>query len=532
MKGTWIKKPIDDITIIFIHGILSSDASCWTHANGIYWPKLLAEEPTCKQFGIYSFEYKTGFFSGSFDLNDVVESFREQLDLDEVSNYGTLIFVCHSMGGIVARKYIVKNAAKLERESKRIGLFLIASPAIGSIYANWISPFAKLFNNAQARILRSADDNKWLRELDRDFINIKDEGHIEVEGKELIEDVCITVPRFLVMKQIVNPISAARYFKNAVKIPNSDHFSIAKVENKDDTKHRLLLSFLDKYIEGVVSTQEALIKNSEVVIQFKDDLYADIVSCQLSLDEIASGDYSIKIKWPDSTLKFESQLRYILDEITKYLDNNSIFFGSNPKDIADMASSIKTTLNSIHEMKEGAELRAPKLVRGMVPYWSLGFDNIIAESLANFITLINSDIIYQIIYFFRHKNIYEEYFPMKYESWFDSYHFTDRYRQIFSIEEELCYMRAWAVSGEKIEMRTPYWGPRSEVMYTATRKATDAIHGSWFYRYLIPQIERDLIFNSSSSGKVFRYDERVDVIKVTDLNEYKIYYENEFYYYL
>ena len=43
------------------------------------------------------------------------------------------------MGGIVARRLIVSRAAELIQQAKIIGVFLIASPSLGSRYANLLA---------------------------------------------------------------------------------------------------------------------------------------------------------------------------------------------------------------------------------------------------------------------------------------------------------------------------------------------------------------------------------------------------------
>lgn len=107
MKGDWLRRPKGEAgssVVIFVHGILSNDQDCWRHHNGCYWPELLSKHTKLSDIGIYVFKYLTNVFSGKYNLDDAVDSLREQLILDDVLNSGRVIFVCHSMGGIVVRK--------------------------------------------------------------------------------------------------------------------------------------------------------------------------------------------------------------------------------------------------------------------------------------------------------------------------------------------------------------------------------------------------------------------------------------------
>ena len=108
MEGTWIRKPKSGTSVVFIHGILSEGETCWRHENDSYWPELLKDESAFKSLGIYEFTYQTNVFSGTYSLSDVVDALKEHLRLDGLLE-GKLVFVCHSMGGIVARKYLVER---------------------------------------------------------------------------------------------------------------------------------------------------------------------------------------------------------------------------------------------------------------------------------------------------------------------------------------------------------------------------------------------------------------------------------------
>ncbi len=247
MDGKWIREPKNSTVVVFVHGILSNREECWTHEKGSYWPELLKQEKEkeLEAFGIYVFSYKTGVFSRDYSLSDAVDSLKENMRIDKVLQCKRIIFVCHSMGGIVVRKFIVQRAA-LDLIDKKIevALYLVASPSLGSRYADWLEPIAKFFGNSQADVLRFSQNNAWLSDLDRDFLNLKESKKLLINGKELVEDKFIIFKKLLIIRQVVEPISGARYFGDPFKVPNSDHFSIAKPENNEAIQHRLLCEFI------------------------------------------------------------------------------------------------------------------------------------------------------------------------------------------------------------------------------------------------------------------------------------------------
>ena len=250
MQGQWIRKPKGSVAVVFVHGVLSSGETCWRDNNGAYWPELLKAEAELDPIGIYVYTYQTSIFSGSYRLGDVVDDLKERAKLDGVLESKYIIFVCHSMGGIVVRKFLVQRSNDLINRKIEIGLFLVASPSLGSSYANLLSKLAEVFGNSQAQALRFGEDNAWLNDLDTDFQNLKEAGKLKITGKELIEDKFIVLKK-LFRRPVVERISGAKYFGEAYKVPKSDHFSIAKPIDKEAIQHRLLCQFIKDMTTGL-----------------------------------------------------------------------------------------------------------------------------------------------------------------------------------------------------------------------------------------------------------------------------------------
>lgn len=248
MRGEWIKRNEPGApVVVFVHGVLSSGETCWRHESGAYWPNIVAKDLELAALGVYVFSYRTGFFTGTYSLGNAVDALKEHMRLDGVLNANQVIFVCHSMGGILVRKYLVQRASELIDNNVRIGLFLIASPSLGSDYANWLAPLARFFGHSQADVLRFAQTNAWLMDLDGEFLNLKEGRRLQLHGKELIEDQFIWL-RWLWRKQVVPPFAGAKYFGEPFKVPGSDHLSIAKIESPEAIQHRLLSRFILDWI--------------------------------------------------------------------------------------------------------------------------------------------------------------------------------------------------------------------------------------------------------------------------------------------
>ena len=128
--GHCVRDANGDACVIFVHGILSNGESAWTNSEGVSWPQLLATESSFSELSIYAFSYRSDLFSRTYSLKDVVDSIREFFNLDHLWDKRCIIFVCHSMGGIAVRRFVVVNQVRLIQKGSQIGLFMLASPSL------------------------------------------------------------------------------------------------------------------------------------------------------------------------------------------------------------------------------------------------------------------------------------------------------------------------------------------------------------------------------------------------------------------
>jgi hypothetical protein len=124
-------------------------------------------------------------------------------------------------------------------QTKAILLILIASPSIGSQWANSLERVIELFRNRTGRELRWKSDS--LDDLDRRFKEMRDRQIIpRLAGCEWCEQKFPKLPGFVGFRPIVAVDSAARYFGDYHLIPGTDHISIVKPASAEERVHLLL----------------------------------------------------------------------------------------------------------------------------------------------------------------------------------------------------------------------------------------------------------------------------------------------------
>lgn len=222
----------------------------------MFWPDLICGDGRLGEPSIYLAGYYTAMDAGDFPVAQCAREVLDALRRPEIDgrppvlNSSRLVFICHSTGGIVAR-YMLERYRELFAD-KAVGLALIASPALGSGWANLAGLAARYYNQRLGLQLRW--NNVELEEIHwrfRDLVAQKDALMPGLFGMEAAEHTMIyrnRIPgwiRWLLPPRlkVVTTLSAGQYF-GAVKIlPGTNHFTAVKPDSVNHPAHEFLVDF-------------------------------------------------------------------------------------------------------------------------------------------------------------------------------------------------------------------------------------------------------------------------------------------------
>jgi pimeloyl-ACP methyl ester carboxylesterase len=269
-NNLWFHYNASDAVLVFLHGVLSDSRGCWlyndkTHPEkNCYWPDLIESDRRFNGISIYLAGYYTAPDSGPYEIRNCADEVFAALKRQDIDGHPPVLekqritFVCHSMGGIVARYLLEAN--QHEFREKRVGLVLIASPSYGSKLANSLDNLITFFNHKQSIQLQWG--NWSLKDLDDRFRELKDKKRIpSLSGIELYENHFIVHYKWLPIfarKLVVSKESAGRYFGAAKQLPKTDHFSSCKPREKADLVHQYLFDFLSE--NGLLPMTEEVVR--------------------------------------------------------------------------------------------------------------------------------------------------------------------------------------------------------------------------------------------------------------------------------
>jgi pimeloyl-ACP methyl ester carboxylesterase len=251
----WVRKPNPDMpVIIFIHGILSKGGRAWAERNHPSWPELLAEDSRFAVWGIGIANWYSTVFSSDSDAMIESERLYQELaaDIDGVSPLRAkkIVFVCHSMGGIIARQILIAHPELLTTAA--VTTITLSTPAHGAVAAQYARVISAVANHAQAGQL--IPGNSYLEKVHQDFMQlVKKSPAGRLQGMELVESHLIG-PRAKIVRELyywitvpqplVDSDSQGGYFGSPIIVQETDHRSISRPRNTSAEVYRLVADFL------------------------------------------------------------------------------------------------------------------------------------------------------------------------------------------------------------------------------------------------------------------------------------------------
>ena len=280
-NNLWYEISDDSKTVfVFVHGLTSDSRDCWWyrgdrdgHPEHQYWPHLVANDEIFDRPAVYLAGYYSEFDSGNYGFRDAARDIFERMNTPDskfkrrVIDRENIIFVCHSLGGVVARQLLVDNVD--EFANKKVGLVLIASPTLGSEWGTYLRAVANVLGNAQMQSLKH--DSRRLLDLDEDFAELMDEGKLpRLIGAEAYENHFVGKQQFGLLatrtKEVVRRAEQGRHFGKPKLLSDTDHHSIAKPYGVDDQPHTFLQNFyLNKFLESRVVEPSVMLTEEDLV---------------------------------------------------------------------------------------------------------------------------------------------------------------------------------------------------------------------------------------------------------------------------
>ena len=186
--------------VIFVHGLTGDAVETWTSSagsepEGNYWPNWLSADLPALSF--YTIGYPAGVFAQwAKKVMNLHERAKSSLEVLAGYAFGDkpIVFVCHSLGGLLVKQMLRTAAESNDDGWKRIaescaGIIFLATPHTGSSLADLLKMFAGRLSSVH--IDKLATESPELDDLNESF-------RMFCHGRNI--DVCVYYEKYKTSK--------------------------------------------------------------------------------------------------------------------------------------------------------------------------------------------------------------------------------------------------------------------------------------------------------------------------------------------
>jgi len=238
----WVSQatPHHKIAVVFVHGIFGDTLGTWSAGGDTlsFFKLLSGVSDVGPQIDTYAFGFTSKMFGGgSLDIREAANKLHQSLEFDKVLDYQTIVFVGHSMGGLIILRELIGHRDEVLAKVPLVVLF--AAPQEGADIARIADVVMK--NPALGEMLQ-ADNNAYLQTLDEDWKRVK-----LLPVHPFVACGYETKPTYGV--KIVQWTSSTRFCDDGgVAIEATDHISVVKPDREAHPSNVVLVNALRKYV--------------------------------------------------------------------------------------------------------------------------------------------------------------------------------------------------------------------------------------------------------------------------------------------
>jgi hypothetical protein len=264
--------------VLFIHGLLSTEERCW----GRFPEFLLADPAIANTYDVATFGYHTSPINlGTVPkLEDVALYLRTEIGTT-YRDYSEVVLCAHSMGGLIARRYIADALQDAAGGAPRVSrVMFLATPHRGSVIAGMaglgasaVSGLLSLFGSAAQAVWDSAVDNGASAQFQAlasgsDFLFQLEQDEERAGVRDRI------TMRYVIAEDDVAVEKTSGVASNDFHVvAGTDHWSVARPDTADHASVRLLRQFLTETQDQAPFEAKAELRQP-VLQRFREDTAA------------------------------------------------------------------------------------------------------------------------------------------------------------------------------------------------------------------------------------------------------------------
>jgi pimeloyl-ACP methyl ester carboxylesterase len=219
---------------VFVHGVFGDRLNTWTNNDTrTSLPELLASDPAYRGFDVYLAGYRSPLIKEALKIEDVADQVRSDMIDDSVFHRRSIIFVAHSMGGLVAKRIILRYASVPDTITRIRALIGIAVPNQGAPVAE-VGAFLSF--NRQLRDLLPTELNSYIAAIGNDWRDLLERR--DASARWAPRFYCARETRPMFGTVIVSSLYGNDRCDGGLYPLEGDHSSIVKPSARGDATYR------------------------------------------------------------------------------------------------------------------------------------------------------------------------------------------------------------------------------------------------------------------------------------------------------
>jgi predicted alpha/beta hydrolase family esterase len=263
--------PSRQMDVVFVHGLGGHRLKTWHPAekldndSWLYW---LGED--LKDVGIWTFGYKAEFsqWKGkAMPRFDQARNLIKSLENEHIGEDKSLIFVTHSLGGLLVKEVLRSSDTFSRREfiDKIQGIVFLATPHNGSHLANTVGILHQILRTTVS-VEELENNNTWLRDLDSWYRQKVNKNNYQI-STEVYYEAWDTLGY-----KVVDEGSADPKLLDVMPVPiDADHITIAKPKSRADDVYKGVRNFIQKHLSPAKKIEIINKLNLQPENRFKSD---------------------------------------------------------------------------------------------------------------------------------------------------------------------------------------------------------------------------------------------------------------------
>jgi len=252
----WVKQhtPHANIALVFVHGIFGDTVGTWK-GDGPSFFDLIAQDPKMgPKVDMYAFGYPSNMIrQGSFGIDEAANTLYKRLDTAGVLDYPAVVFINHSMGGLVVMHMLINHR---EMFPKVPAVVFFSTPQSGAEISN----IAKHVSGNEALLsMLPGDSNIYIRSMNDSWKSLDANTRPRVD--------CAYEKKDTGPFRIVDWASATRFCDGTAQAISANHITIVKPDSADSDSFLVVQStlkpLLDKVFEPKLATPDFQIEDGQ-----------------------------------------------------------------------------------------------------------------------------------------------------------------------------------------------------------------------------------------------------------------------------